>query len=126
MAGTNTRSMSLFALADSIELETRSYDKDRWSLSGSFSFRGGSATLRCSEMALATPRNTHELSAMRMSVRTLSEASFIHHPRAVRAIHCSEPAPIVLKKQRLKPAEVLYLGRTRPVPRNLLLDHRPL
>ncbi len=115
MAG--ARTLSLFSLADSADLDSQ----DHYSLSGSF--RGGSATLRCSELALATPRYSHDLDTMRHSISTLSQAHFLHLRGPVRAVHFLKPST-PSKQQVPAPTQVLHLG-LRPIPRKLLLDPRP-
>lgn len=115
MAG--ARTLSLFSLADSADLESQ----DRFSLS--CSFRGGSVTLRCSDLALATPRYSHDLDTMRHSISTLSQAHFLRHHGPVRAVHFMQPSDPV-KHLISTPTQILHLG-LRPVPRKLLLDPRP-
>jgi len=115
MAG--ARTLALFSLADSADLDSQ----DRYSLS--CSFRGGSATLRCSDLALTTPRHTHDLNSMRHSISTLSQAHFLGQHGPVRAVHFMQPSAPA-KHLFPIPTQVLHLG-LRPVPRKLLLDPRP-
>lgn len=113
MAGTLTP----FSLATSVDLDSQ----DHWSLS--ISFRGDSATLRCSEMALATPRCCPDLETIRHSISTLAQANFLHRKGAIKAVHFLQPSQLAAHRIAPQP-QVLHLGR-RPVPSRLLLDPRP-